>query len=59
MPIFIQAEEHRALESITLGQDSGKGRTSLFSSVFMVACNEDDVLTLAGPGFPLVDQRAG
>ena len=59
VPIVIQPEEHSAFEAITLGQNSGKGRTSLFPPVFVIACNEDDVLTLAGSGFTLVDQRVG
>ena len=59
VPIVIQPEKHGALEPVTLGQNPSKRRAGLFPPVFVIACNEDDVLTLAGAGFTLVDQRVG
>ena len=55
----VDPEDNGALEAMVLGQDTGKGRQSLFGAVFVVARYEYEVFTFAETLCAFVDERGG
>ena len=55
MTFLIHPEDHGTFEAMVLGENAGDGRADLFGPVFVVAGEEDDVLTDTYALLALVD----
>ena len=58
LTLGVHAEDNRAFKPMMLGQNTGEGWEGFLGAVFMVACDEYEVLTLAGATLALVDKRS-
>ena len=45
--VLVHTEEHGAIEAVALRKDLGEHRQGLLAAVFLVSCDEDDVLAFS------------
>ena len=56
--LLVNVEQHRALESMMLGEDASQRGKRFFAAVFVVAGKEHDVLPCSGACATFIDERA-
>ena len=52
----VDGKENRATKSVPFGQDAGELRQAFLGAIFLVAADEDHLLSLAGPVAALIDE---
>ena len=57
--VFIDAEEDGAFKTVMLGENFGDEGAGFFRAVFVVVCDEDDVLALSGAFSAFEGERCG